>query len=91
MSDSGSVMTREEEAEAMFKRDVLAGGHWIAFSQIVKDTAHGIIVALQDSCFFRVVPLYCDFQIPHHDEMATHFGTFVNNLYSVRHGQIFRT
>jgi len=83
VSDSGSVMTREEEAEALFKQDVLAGGHWIAFSHITKDTSPEFVIALRESCFFRVMPLYCNFQILDYDEMASHFGTFVNNLYSV--------
>lgn len=84
--DRGSVTAHE--ADPLFKRDVLAGGHWIAFGKIVKDTAPGFVAAFRESHFFRIVPLYCDFHIAYYDEMATHFGSFINKLYLVRQPQL---
>lgn len=67
-----------------FKQDVMAGGYWIAFGQLTRETTTEIITELVGSCFFRMVALRSAFHLDCDDDMATHFGSFINKLYSVR-------
>lgn len=72
-----------------FQQDLLAGGHWIAFSQITKEKAADVVTGLRESDnFFVVIASACKFTIPHYDEMAQHFSLFINKLYSVCDRQV---
>ncbi|KAF9442090.1 hypothetical protein P691DRAFT_811370 [Macrolepiota fuliginosa MF-IS2] len=77
----GYPIEREINAEVLFRQDLLAGGHWIAFSKATEETASELIAELRHSRFFRMMALHCGFQIAEFDDMAIHFGLFVNGMY----------